>query len=90
MDEPNKLAGVYKSKDLIDDLKKQAPQGFKCLSDPWEHRASRMSCKTCMWSVEKGGNVIGRCRKHAPTLSGYPVIYMSDWCGDHKLDENKV
>jgi hypothetical protein len=33
---------------------------------------------------------IGRCRKHAPTMSGYPAVYMNDWCGDHKLDENKA
>jgi hypothetical protein len=41
-----------------------------------------------MWSVEKGK--LGRCRKHAPTMNGYPVIYMTDWCGEHKLDETKV
>jgi len=33
---------------------------------------------------------VGRCRKHAPTINGYPVVYMNDWCGDHKLDENKA
>jgi hypothetical protein len=33
---------------------------------------------------------VGRCRKHAPTMGGYPAVYMNDWCGDHKLDENKV
>ena len=34
--------------------------------------------------------MIGRCRRHAPTMSGYPVVYEDDWCGDHKLDENKI
>lgn len=34
--------------------------------------------------------VVGRCRRHAPTLRGWPVVYDSDWCGDHKLDETKV
>jgi len=29
-----------------------------------------------------------RCRKHAPTLNGWPAIFPDDWCGDHKL--NKV
>ena len=66
--------------------------------DPWAHRSENMSCKTCMWYVPKiksenntpiVGN-IGRCRKHAPTMNGYPAVYMNDWCGDHKLDENKV
>lgn len=33
---------------------------------------------------------IGRCRRHAPTMSGWPVMFKSDWCGDHKLDENKI
>jgi hypothetical protein len=33
---------------------------------------------------------IGRCRKRAPTLGGYPVVWTTDWCGDHKLDETKV
>ena len=34
--------------------------------------------------------VIGRCRKRSPTMNGYPVVYPNDWCGDHKVDENKL
>jgi hypothetical protein len=30
---------------------------------------------------------LGRCRRHAPTMSGYPVVFVNDWCGDHKLSE---
>ena len=33
---------------------------------------------------------VGRCRRRAPTMNGYPVIFADDWCGDHKLDENKL
>jgi hypothetical protein len=33
---------------------------------------------------------LGRCRRHSPTMSGWPVVFVNDWCGDHKLDENKV
>lgn len=33
---------------------------------------------------------LGRCRRHAPTMSGWPVMFETDWCGDHKLDENKL
>ena len=33
---------------------------------------------------------VGRCRRHAPTMNGYPVVFRNDWCGDHKLDETKV
>ncbi len=58
------------------------------LLETWMHRSRGMSCATCMWFVEKGK--LGRCRKHAPTMSGYPVVYTTDWCGDHKLDETKV
>jgi len=33
---------------------------------------------------------IGRCRRHAPTMNGFPVVWQGDWCGDHKLDEQKA
>jgi hypothetical protein len=33
---------------------------------------------------------LGRCRRHAPTMGGYPAVFVSDWCGDHRLDENKL
>ena len=62
-------------------------------SDPWVHRTNMMNCRTCMWYVTKqktGGEIsmIGRCRKNAPTMDGYPVVFITDWCGQHKLDEN--
>ena len=60
----------------------------------WVNR-SNMACATCMWYVEKikslnslNTALMGRCRRHAPTLDGYPVVFETDWCGDHKLDEN--
>ena len=51
-----------------------------------------MKCMTCIFFAEKSAynNNIGRCRRHAPTMNGYPVVYQNDWCGDHKLDETKV
>jgi hypothetical protein len=64
--------------------------------DAWSHRSSGMKCATCMWFVIKkqdtlgGIPVLGRCRRHAPTMNGYPAVYAYDWCGDHKLDENKI
>ena len=64
--------------------------------DPWLHRSDGMRCRTCIWYVPKvltarlGESTVGRCRRHAPTMNGYPVVYMTDWCGDHRLDENKV
>ena len=63
------------------------------VDDPWAHRAEGMRCKTCMWYVKKvavNDTEIGRCRRRAPTMNGYPVVYNTDWCGDHKLDENAL
>ena len=65
-------------------------------NDPWAHRSAGMRCGTCMWFVEKKRELfrtsqrVGRCRRHAPTLFGYPVVFTNDWCGDHKLDEKKA
>ncbi len=63
--------------------------------DNWKHRSAGMRCGTCMYSVQKldengKKTELGRCRRHAPTMSGWPAVYESDWCGDHKLDENKL
>lgn len=60
--------------------------------DNWKFRSANMKCKTCMWFVPKEAKVIeiGRCRRHCPTMGGFPVVFSSDWCGDHKLDENKL
>lgn len=65
--------------------------------DPWAYRGAKMHCLTCMWFVikEKGDQgaavkPLGRCRRHAPTMNGYPVVFPSDWCGDHKLNENAL
>ena len=55
--------------------------------DNWKHRSAKMKCQTCMWFVPKGGGDLGRCRKRAPTLNGWPAVYTMDWCGDHKLDD---
>lgn len=33
---------------------------------------------------------IGRCRRCAPTMKGFPVVFEADWCGEHRLDENKL
>ena len=72
---------------------------FKNQADPWIHRSDNMRCKTCMWFVEKkrdnplsypGCPVVGRCRRHAPSMNGYPVVFNNDWCGDHRVDENKI
>lgn len=66
--------------------------------DNWKHRAKNMTCWSCMWWLEKkidrpvqeGFVSLGRCRKHSPTISGFPAVFQNDWCGDHKLSEDKV
>ena len=69
--------------------------------DPWAQRNKGMKCMTCIWYVPKerigtsNSDInplvqVGRCRRHAPTMNGYPVVYMMDWCGDHRVDENKI
>lgn len=72
--------------------------------DPWKHRSKGMSCATCMWyakkvvapvasdsnAVKQAPPELGRCRRHAPTMSGYPAVFPADWRGDHKLDETKL
>ncbi len=76
----------------------QRQQEMKPPSDPWIHRSDGMRCKTCIWFVPKhpSGHIVteayslGRCRRHAPTMGGYPVVFVNDWCGDHRLDENKT
>ena len=64
--------------------KTKPPQGGSALADPWEHRSEGMKCKTCMWFVNF------RCRRHAPSMNGYPAVYETDWCGDHKLDKKDM
>ena len=64
------------------------------IDDRWKYRSRDMRCNTCMWFVLKEASTkrilsIGRCRRHAPTMNGYPVVTVEDWCGDHNLDENK-
>jgi hypothetical protein len=60
--------------------------------DNWIDKSEGMVCNTCMWFVEKqnqnysGDNMKGRCRKHCPVVQeGWPVVFKTDWCGDHKL-----
>lgn len=73
--------------------------------DPWANRSAGMRCVSCLWfapkypdepptiddrSITLPAVAVGRCRRHAPTMNGFPVVKISDWCGDHRLDENKL
>lgn len=76
------------------DEKERRREDMRSSPDPWKHRGAHMKCNTCMWYAPKisdeGSPPIGRCRRHAPTMSGYPVVFIHDWCGDHKLNENAL
>ena len=52
--------------------------------DLWGTYTHLLCCKTCFYYVQKTDK-LGRCRRHAPTMDGYPVVFPTDWCGDHKL-----
>lgn len=94
------------AKMLKDDVRNQENTGScetKYQNDSWKHRTQGMICATCMWFVYKtpqpenqykrlddGRGSLGRCRRHSPTMNGYPAAFSQDWCGDHKLDENKI
>ncbi len=67
--------------------------------DNWEYRSDKLICGTCIWFIAKkrldnkvyeGQPNLGRCRRHAPVICGFPVVFGTDWCGDHKIDENKI
>jgi len=65
--------------------------------DPWKHRSEAMSCRKCMYYVQKNTVPgarryveIGRCRRNAPSIKGYPAVFPTDWCGEHKIDEEKL
>lgn len=53
-------------------------------NDNWIHKSTEMTCGTCMYFNNM------RCRRHCPTMQGFPGVYVTDWCGDHKLDKGMM
>ena len=47
------------------------------------------SPKGIIQAQEKGLSV-GRCRKKSPCMDGWPTVFSTDWCGDHKIDGDKI
>ena len=94
--DPRTLGKLVKAQEAAarDQVDEQVDRLRRTAPDPWKHRGNAMHCSTCMWYVAKNapnGNLeLGRCRRHAPTMNGYPVVFPVDWCGDHKLDEMKA
>lgn len=65
------------------------PKEDKPMSDNWLDQ-STFACATCRLYVPKGDK-IGRCRRNAPVVGeGWPAVYPSDWCGEHKIDHKKL
>ena len=80
---------------LSDDSQRVPQSEGTEVEDNWVHRAANMRCKTCMGYVSKklahgGISKVGRCRARPPTMRGFPVVFETDWCLEHKLDENRV
>lgn len=79
-------------------MAKEAEVSAKIEPDNWRARSDKMRCRFCMFWVRKdrynptvvGALDLGRCRRRAPTLAGWPAVFETDWCGDHKLDEEKI
>ena len=40
--------------------------------------------------IEDPRGTIGRCRANPPTMKGFPIVFEQDWCGGHRIDENKI
>jgi len=64
--------------------------------DRWD-RKTDFGCESCMFYVPKFSHAAdppcrgeGRCRRHAPTMKGYPVVFVDDWCGEHKRGSNPI
>lgn len=55
-------------------------------NDNWKDKATGMVCATCTNYAPKN-EYIGRCRRNAPTMKGFPAVFPSDWCGDHKMND---
>ncbi len=50
-------------------------------------------CDTCWWYGEKREDnvltIAGKCRRHAPTIEGFPIVLATDIaCGDYKIRED--
>ena len=59
----------------------------KKVEDKWD-QVTGYCCASCRYYSPKDDDM-GRCRRHAPTMGGYPVVYAEeDWCGDHKIGIN--
>lgn len=54
--------------------------------DNWDKATNNLQrCETCMHYVGY------RCRRHAPKgQEGWPAVFPTDWCGDHKMSKGTM
>lgn len=70
-------------------IETRGSKDYPVKEDNWEHRSEKMKCLTCMKYVPKK-NGLGRCRHNAPTDKGWAPVFDTDYCFQHRLDENKI
>ncbi len=69
-------------------IRGDALMGSPKSADKWDPAAGGFCCLSCMYYSPKTPQ-IGRCRRHSPSMQGYPPTYPADdWCGDHKVGTN--
>ena len=44
-----------------------------------------MKCVLCIWYI--GTTEEGECRRHNPSMDGFPRVKSNDWCGEYKQDD---
>lgn len=74
---------------MAEDNWKHRGKGMRCRTcmffvEKVNEIAAPASPERCV-APETSPGTQGRCRRHAPTTVGFPVVFESDWCGDHKL-----
>ena len=47
-------------------------------------------CKNCRWFLRKQDTPVGRCRKYASIMDGFPGVMEDDWCGDFRLEHREA
>jgi hypothetical protein len=55
-------------------------------------------CVSCVFfqpllhsDVKEGDQIrLGKCRKNAPTVAGFPQVLPYEFCGEHRLDAEKL
>jgi len=54
---------------------------------------NKLRCFNCVFFEGKedatGFIQVGRCIRNAPTIRGFPIMLPNQFCGEHRLDENK-